>query len=82
MYRCYIIHNGCIARAEELSATDLDEAVTKGRALLAADPVTTPESGIEIWYRADLLYSDKRHAVDTGRPAHIISPFAPSAATF
>ncbi|HYZ23334.1 MAG TPA: hypothetical protein VE690_14375 [Rhodopila sp.] len=82
MYRCYVIHNGRIARAEELSAIDLDEAVTQGRALLAADPQTTTESGIEIWHRADLLYSDKRHAVDTGRPAHILSPFAPDAASF
>jgi hypothetical protein len=76
MYRCYLIHHGRIASCAELAAATLDEAIARGRVLLAADPDTRPNSGIEIWHLATLLHSDKCHAAETGRLTRIVSPFA------
>ncbi|HEY4042066.1 MAG TPA: hypothetical protein VGM32_09515 [Rhodopila sp.] len=75
MYRCYLIHRGRIAKAEELAATTLAEAITQGRNLLLADSATQTDSGIEIWAEADLCYSDRCHAGDTGNPDFVTSPF-------
>lgn len=76
MYRCYLVHHGRIAKAEDLAASTLDEAIAQGRTLLNACPETTAASGIEIWQQGDRLYSDQCHAGDTGMPADVVSPFA------
>ena len=74
-YRCYLIHRGRIARAEELAATSLADAVAQGRGLLAADADTVDGSGIEIWEQGEIRHSDRCHAADTGQPVPIYSPF-------
>ena len=76
MYRCYLIHQGRITKAEELASATLAEAVAEGQALLQTDAGTRPDSGIEIWHHASCLYSDCCHAGDTGSAASIDSPFA------
>jgi hypothetical protein len=76
MYRCYLIHRGRIAKAEDLAAPTLAQAIAEGHALLQRQPETTPDSGIEIWDGAIRLYSESRHAADTGTIASIESPFA------
>jgi hypothetical protein len=76
MYRCYLIHDGRIARAEEFTAENLEDAIAQGRALLVADRAATDGSGIEIWQRSSLLYTERRHTSETAIPADIISPFA------
>lgn len=76
MYRCYLIHHGRIAKAEELNTQTLAEAVIQGRLLLSNHPETTPRSGIEIWQQTKLLYSDQCHASDSGIPADVVSPFS------
>jgi hypothetical protein len=75
MYRCYLIHHGRIAAAEELAAVTLPEAIQMGHALLRTHPDTTSSSGIEIWQKACLLYSDQCHTEDTGIAADVVSPF-------
>jgi hypothetical protein len=74
-FHCYLIHHGRIAKAEALAEASLAEAVAQGRRLLMADDGTTSGSGIEIWERAALLYSDRCHASDTGHAAPVLSPF-------
>lgn len=76
MYRCYLIQNSRIAKAVELAVATLEEAIAQGRALLAVGAGTSGDSGIEVWQQANLLYSDQRHAHDSGVPAPVVSPFA------
>jgi hypothetical protein len=76
LYRCYLVHHGRIAKGEELGVSTLPQAIALGHNLLLSDAETADGSGIEIWVQADLLYSDHRHAHDTGDLAPITSPFA------
>ncbi len=75
MYRCYLIHQGRIVQSHDLPVATLQEAIAQGRQLLAAQTRWSSEGGIEIWQRTSLLYSDKCHSDDTGRPAPVSSPF-------
>jgi hypothetical protein len=58
MYRCYLVRAGRIAMGYDLDVGILDEAIACGRRLLAAQPEAENFSGIEIWCRTSLLYSD------------------------
>ena len=81
MFCCYLIHHGRISQRHEIAVATLHEAIAHGRQLLSAHPVTSEESGIEIWRNADLLYSDQRHTNQTGIPAPLGSPFATAEST-
>jgi hypothetical protein len=58
MYRCYLVRDGRIVMGDDLNVDTFDEAIARGRQLLAAQPDAEEFSGIEIWHRAKLLYSD------------------------
>jgi hypothetical protein len=62
MYRCYLVRAGRIAVGYDLNADTIDEAIALGRRLLAAQPESEHFSGVEIWHRARLLYSDDCYA--------------------
>jgi hypothetical protein len=81
MYRCYLIRDGRIARGDDFDVRTLWKAKALGRELFASQPQTDNFSGIEIWQGASLLYSNKCHAHDSGRPAPIVSPFETSEST-
>jgi hypothetical protein len=81
MYRCYFVHRGRIAKAEEFAAPTLHNAILWGRALLKADRETTNDSGIELWWQTIRLYTDWRHSGDTGIMADVESPFATDEST-
>jgi hypothetical protein len=76
MYRCYLIHHGRIASAENFAAATLDNAILLGHALLKADRDTDTDSGIELWRQTTQLYTDRQHSDDTGVTADVSSPFA------
>jgi hypothetical protein len=75
MYRCYLVRAGRIAVGYDLNADTIDEAIVRGRTLLAAQPESDHFSGIEIWHRARLLYSDDCYADDARGSGPVISPF-------
>jgi len=58
MYRCYLLRDGRIAKAENLEVKTLTDAIVTGRKLLVEQPVAKNYTGIEIWQAASLLYSD------------------------
>jgi hypothetical protein len=81
MYRCYFVRAGRIAAGCDLDADTFDEALVRGRRLLAAQPESEQFSGIEIWHRARLLYSDDGYADDARASSPVISPFQTGEAT-
>ncbi len=60
MYRCYLLREGRIVKAENLDVATLDNAIVAGRELLAAQAPSRGFNGIEIWHAASLLYSEKK----------------------
>jgi hypothetical protein len=66
MYRCYLVRAGRIAMGDDLDVDTLDEAIACGCRLLAAQPEAENFSGIEIWARASLLYSDDCSQITQG----------------
>jgi hypothetical protein len=81
MYRCYLVRAGRIAVGCDLDADTIDEAITRGRRLLAAQPESDHFSGIEIWHRARLLHSDDGYADDARDSGPVTSPFQTGEAT-
>jgi hypothetical protein len=75
MYRCYLVRAGRIAMGDDLNVDTFDEAIARGRKLLAAQPEAENFSGIEIWHRARLLYSDDCYEGNAGDLGPVISPF-------
>jgi hypothetical protein len=75
MYRCYLVRAGRIAMGNDLNVDTFDEAIARGYKLLAAQPEAENFSGVEIWHRARLLYSDDCYADSAGCPGPVISPF-------
>ena len=58
MYRCYLLREGRIVKAENLDVATLEDAIIAGRQLLTAQAPSRGFRGIEIWHGASLLYSD------------------------
>jgi hypothetical protein len=69
MFRCYLLRDGRIAKAENLDAATLGQAVTIARRLLQEQPHDRGLSGIEIWDGAAMLYSDTADLGETADPA-------------
>jgi hypothetical protein len=55
----------------DLNVDTFDDALARGRRLLAAQPEAEDFRGIEIWHRARLVYSDDCYADSVP----VISPF-------
>ncbi len=66
MYRCYLLREGHIVKADNLDAATVEQAVVAARQLLAGHVTTSPFDGIEIWLGATMVYADADH--DTGLP--------------
>jgi hypothetical protein len=57
MYRCYLLRDGRIVKAENLDVATLEEAIVAGRRLLAEQSRDRIFSGIEIWFGTAMLYA-------------------------
>jgi hypothetical protein len=70
MYRCYLLRDGRIVKAENLDVATLDQAIAAGRRLLADQPRDRIFSGIEIWHGTTMLYADTHGQGGDGTSGH------------